>query len=97
MPQLRRAALRGQCLARVPQCISLYTRAPLQQQRAQSLSYRAGAELEITLTLDERPGESEIDATEQQAQAELEGQTAPDTDIPDFGGFEGYGYDYDMD
>lgn len=59
--------------------------------------YRAGAELEITLTLDERPGESEIDATEQQAQAELEGQTAPDTDIPDFGGFEGYGYDYDMD
>ena len=56
--------------------------------------YRAGAELEITLTLDERPGESEIDATEQQAQAELEGQTAPDTDIPDFGGFEGYGYDY---
>ena len=37
--------------------------------------YRAGAELEITLTLDERPGESEIDATEQQAQAELEGQT----------------------
>ena len=59
--------------------------------------YRAGAELEITLTLDERPGESEIDATEQQAQAKLEGQTAPDTDIPDFGGFEGYGYDYDMD
>ena len=59
--------------------------------------YRAGAELEITLTLDERPGESEIDATEQQAQAELEGQTAPDTDIPDFGVFEGYGYDYDMD
>ena len=59
--------------------------------------YRAGAELEITLTLDERPGESEIDATEQQTQAELEGQTAPDTDIPDFGGFEGYGYDYDMD
>lgn len=59
--------------------------------------YRAGAELEITLMLDERPGESEIDATEQQAQAELEGQTAPDTDIPDFGGFEGYGYDYDMD
>ena len=59
--------------------------------------YRAGAELEITLTLDERPGESEIDATEQQAQAELEGQTAPDTDSPDFGGFEGYGYDYDMD
>ena len=59
--------------------------------------YLAGAELEITLTLDERPGESEIDATEQQAQAELEGQTAPDTDIPDFGGFEGYGYDYDMD
>ena len=34
---------------------------------------------------------------QQQAQAELEGQTAPDTDIPDFGGFEGYGYDYDMD
>ena len=59
--------------------------------------YRAGAELEITLTLDERPGESEIDATEQQAQAELEGQTDTDTDIPDFGGFEGYGYDYDMD
>ena len=52
---------------------------------------------EITLTLDERPGESEIDATEQQAQAELEGQTAPDTDIPDFGGFEGYGCDYDME
>ena len=48
--------------------------------------YRAGAELEITLTLDERPGESEIDATEQQAQAELEGQTAPDTDICSNGG-----------
>ncbi|MFR5762128.1 MAG: S1C family serine protease [Oscillospiraceae bacterium] len=39
--------------------------------------YRAGAELEITLTLDERPGESEIDATEQQAQAEAGGPDRP--------------------
>ena len=46
--------------------------------------YRAGAEIEVTLTLDERPGEEEI---------ELEGQSQPDEEftVPDF---DGYGYDY---
>ena len=58
--------------------------------------YRAGAQLSVTLTLDERPGEAEIDETEQQAQAELEGQSGQDA-IPgfeDFGDFDGYGYQY---
>jgi len=55
--------------------------------------YRAGAEIEVTLTLDERPGEEEIDKAEQQAQSELEGQSQPDEEftVPDF---DGYGYDY---
>ena len=55
--------------------------------------YRAGAEIEVTLTLDERPGEEEIDQAEQQAQSELEGQSQQDGEftIPDF---DGYGYDY---
>ena len=55
--------------------------------------YRAGAEIEVTLTLDERPGEEEIDQAEQQAQNELEGQSQQDGEftIPDF---DGYGYDY---
>ena len=61
--------------------------------------YRAGAELEVTLTLDERPDENEIDAVEQQAQDELNGQTEQDDgftlpDFGDFGDFGGYGYDY---
>ena len=55
--------------------------------------YRAGAEIEVTLTLDERPGEEEIDKAEQQAQSELEGESQPDEEftVPDF---DGYGYDY---
>ena len=55
--------------------------------------YRAGAEIEVTLTLDERPGEEEIGKAEQQAQSELEGQSQPDEEftVPDF---DGYGYDY---
>ena len=61
--------------------------------------YRAGAELEVTLTLDERPEESQIDEAEQQAQAELEGQSQQDGEfgIPgfdEFGDFDGYGYDF---
>ena len=61
--------------------------------------YRAGAELEVTLTLDERPEESQIDEAEQQAQAELEGQSQQDEEfgIPgfdEFGDFDGYGYDF---
>ena len=61
--------------------------------------YRAGAELEVTLTLDERPDETQIDETEQQAQAELEGQSQQDEEfsIPgfdEFGDFDGYGYDF---
>ena len=61
--------------------------------------YRAGAELEVTLTLDERPEESQIDEAEQQAQAELEGQSQQDGEfgIPGFDEFEdfdGYGYDF---
>lgn len=59
--------------------------------------YRAGAILEVSLTLDERPGEDEINAAEQQAQNELDGQdeasTYPDFG-DDFGDFNGYGYDY---
>ena len=53
--------------------------------------YRAGAEIEVTLTLDERPGEEEIDKAEQQAQSELEGQSQPDEEftVPDFDGYGG--------
>ena len=55
--------------------------------------------IEVTLTLDERPGEEEINEAEQQAQAELEGQSQQDEEfgIPgfdEFGDFGGYGYDY---
>lgn len=55
--------------------------------------YRAGAEIEVTLTLDERPGEEEINEAEQQAQEELEGQSGQEEEftVPDF---DGYGYDY---
>ena len=55
--------------------------------------YRAGAEIEVTLTLDERPGEEEINEAEQQAQDELEGQSGQEEEftVPDF---DGYGYDY---
>ena len=55
--------------------------------------YRAGAEIEVTLTLDERPGEEEINEAEQQAQNELEGQSGQEEEftVPDF---DGYGYDY---
>ena len=55
--------------------------------------YRAGAEIEVTLTLDERPDEEEVSKAEQQAQDELEGQSGQDEEfsVPDF---DGYGYDY---
>ena len=45
------------------------------------------------LTLDERPGEEEINEAEQQAQNELEGQSGQEEEftVPDF---DGYGYDY---
>lgn len=51
--------------------------------------YRAGAELDMTLTLDERPEESVIDAVEQQANAELNGQSE-EAILPD--GFDAFGY-----
>ena len=55
--------------------------------------YRAGAELEVTLTLDERPDETEIAAVEEQANQQ---QTPSDSEFsfPDFGDFDGYGYNY---
>ena len=55
--------------------------------------HRAGDEIEVTLTLDERPGEEEINEAEQQAQDELEGQSGQEEEftVPDF---DGYGYDY---
>lgn len=58
--------------------------------------YRAGAEITVTITLDERPGETQIDEAEQQAQAALDGQSEPEEDfsVPEFGDFDGYGYDY---
>ena len=54
--------------------------------------YRAGAELEITLTLDERPDETEIAAAEQQANQQI--PSDPEFSFPDFGDFDGYGYNY---
>ena len=54
--------------------------------------YRAGAELDVTLTLDERPDETEIAATEEQANQQL--PSDPEFSFPDFGGFDGYGYNY---
>ena len=54
--------------------------------------YRAGAELEITLTLDERPDETEIAAAEQQASQQLPSDS--EFSFPDFGDFDGYGYNY---
>ena len=54
--------------------------------------YRAGAELELTLTLDERPDETEIAAAEQQANQQLPSDS--EFSFPDFGDFDGYGYNY---
>ena len=54
--------------------------------------YRAGAELEITLTLDERPDETEIAAAEQQANQQPPSDS--EFSFPDFGDFDGYGYNY---
>ena len=54
--------------------------------------YRAGAELDVTLTLDERPDETEIAATEEQANQQL--PSDPEFSFPDFGDFDGYGYNY---
>ena len=54
--------------------------------------YRAGAELEITLTLDERPDETEIAAAEQQANQQIPSDS--EFSFPDFGDFDGYGYNY---
>ena len=56
--------------------------------------YRAGAELDVTLTLDERPDETEIAATEEQAQSQQEAPSTPEFSFPDFGDFDGYGYNY---
>ena len=52
-----------------------------------------GRERGAPLTLDERPGEEEINEAEQQAQNELEGQSGQEEEftVPDF---DGYGYDY---
>ena len=54
--------------------------------------YRAGAELEITLTLDERPDETEIASAEQQANQQIPSDS--EFSFPDFGDFDGYGYNY---
>ena len=54
--------------------------------------YRAGAELELTLTLDERPDETEIAAAEQQANQQIPSDS--EFSFPDFGDFDGYGYNY---
>ena len=54
--------------------------------------YRAGAELELTLTLDERPDETEIASAEQQANQQLPSDS--EFSFPDFGDFDGYGYNY---
>ena len=54
--------------------------------------YRAGAELEITLTLDERPDETEIAAAEQQANQQFLSDS--EFSFPDVGDFDGYGYNY---
>ena len=54
--------------------------------------YRAGAELEITLTLDERPDETEIAAAEQQANQQIPSDS--EFSFPDVGDFDGYGYNY---
>ena len=54
--------------------------------------YRAGAELELTLTLDERPDENEIAAVEEQANQQLPSDS--EFSFPDFGDFDGYGYNY---
>ena len=54
--------------------------------------YRAGAELEITLTLDERPDETEIAAAEQQASQQIPSDS--EFSFPYFGDFDGYGYNY---
>ena len=56
-------------------------------------SLPAMSQKSVTLTLDERPGEEEINEAEQQAQNELEGQSGQEEEftVPDF---DGYGYDY---
>ena len=54
--------------------------------------YRSGAELEITLTLDERPDETEIASAEQQANQQIPSDS--EFSFPDFGDFDGYGYNY---
>ena len=54
--------------------------------------YRAGAELELTLTLDERPDETEIASAEQQANQQIPSDS--EFSFPDFGDFDGYGYNY---
>ena len=54
--------------------------------------YRAGAELELTLTLDERPDETEIAAAEQQENQQIPSDS--EFSFPDFGDFDGYGYNY---
>ena len=55
--------------------------------------YRAGARLDLTLTLDERPGEDEIAASEAAAQDQIGGQSdsSGDYTIP---GFEDYDFGF---
>jgi len=55
--------------------------------------YRAGARLDLTLTLDERPGEDEIAASEAAAQSQIGGQSGSsgDSALP---GFEDYDFGF---
>lgn len=58
--------------------------------------YRAGAELDVTLTLDERPDEATIDQAEQEANAGLQDPSSEDAygDYDDFDDFEDFFEDY---